>query len=105
MNRLNEFLKLFDEVINISKEQIIICASGIGTALFDHKKFRYCDNGLKNFLTPNYNGGNQYTIGYIGRIRILVEPGIEFNDMNIYDSKFRRLYNFRLDKFKLDELI
>ena len=105
MNRLNEFLKLFDQVLDNCKDQNIICGSGIGTALFDHEKFKYCDNGLKKFLTPYYNGGSQYIIGYIGKTRILVEPGIEFNDMNVYDSKFKRLYNFRMDKFKLEELI
>ncbi len=103
MSRIDEFLELFDNVVDYKKEQNIICAKGIGTALFDHKKFRYYDIGLKQFLTPNND--SQYIIGYIGKTRILVEPSIEYNDMNIYNEKYKRIYNFRMDKFKIDELI
>jgi hypothetical protein len=105
MKKLKEFLDTFSKVIDTTKEQNIVCASGLATALFDHKKFRYCDNGLKNFMSPNYYGDSQHMVGTIGRTRIMVEPGIEFNNMGVYDGKLRKLYNFRADDIKLEDII
>lgn len=105
MIRLNEFLEIFDMVIDVKKEQKLVCGSGMATALFDHKRFKYCDNGLKHFWSPNYSGGNPYVVGYIGRCTVMIEPGIGYNEMSIYDGKYRRIYNFGSNNFKLEEII
>lgn len=105
MNRLNEFLDIFDIIVDSKKEQTIVCGSGISTALFDHKKFKYCDNGLKHFFSPNHSGGNGYIVGFIGRVKVICEPGIEYNDMTIYDNRYKRIYNFLSNNFKLQEII
>lgn len=86
-------------------KDVIVCSTGMAALLFENKRFRYLENNMKSFLDPNRTIGSSYLVGYLGGSRIMVEPALEYNNMNIYDGRYKRIHTFNYKFLDLMNLL